>query len=250
MASQVALENNHRRLHPRKLLLLAKLFFQAKEAQTIQKLPFSLTGANYSVSATPGSTGAYQIKDVPAGSYKILPQSTVYWFGVQEIPINVNGGEIIGVDFRMTNVGSISGQVFFEESGNPENALVKVILKGTNYYAPLKDYGYWAYDMMDIPAGSYTVMTQNTSYYRSIPAEIPITVTPGQPISGINFTLKHTGSISGRITFAGAGNADFSKVQLKVSDGSFGTYVVPEVTGTYQIQGVSPGVRGVDFTMN
>ena len=169
--------------------------------------------AGYSVSATTGTNGSYDISLLPPGSYEVSfsagcgysgPMVTTYYNGAlgpgTATPIQLAAGQnVTGIDDTLSAGGSISGTVTASGSGLSGICVDAFASDGQSGFATTGSGG--TYTMAGLGAGSYIVDfysgcggTGNyaSQYYSGATSEAsatPVTVTDGQTTANINATL-------------------------------------------------------------
>jgi hypothetical protein len=137
----------------------------------------TLTGA-VTASTTTYANGSYAFGSLRNGSYSLTPSKPGYTFNPANIPVTVNGGNIIGQNFTATTVG-IAGAV----SGAIADSVL-VTLRGT-MNASTTTAGGGLYFFAGLPNGSYTV-TPSKAGYTFNPPSLAVTVNGGY-LTGQNF---------------------------------------------------------------
>jgi hypothetical protein len=166
------------------------------------------------------------------------------------------GGETLNINFSLHHLGSISGKITADADGN-SIAAVTVIASdyaaGTQV-ASTQTLSDGTYTLTGVPAGTYKIrampstnkLTYADEYYNntydSARAQ-PVTVTLGQNISGINFSLARSGSISGKV-IADDTLDSIANLHVYVSEYPSGMWIAGTYTnsdGTYTLLGLPPG---------
>ncbi|KPL71305.1 hypothetical protein ADM99_11425 [Leptolinea tardivitalis] len=146
--------------------------------------------------------------------------------------ITLNDGNPLAenINFSLDTAGVISGYVF-DTSGNPlANAWVGLRLHGSHTF--LENWSQTGsdgkYSKGAIPPGTYDVIVAHDGYalyhYNNSPSwqdADPITITPGQKLTGINFILPPGGTISGKVLNSD-GVSPLSNFPVWIGDANFG----------------------------
>ena len=176
--------------------------------------------------------GSYRIGGLPGGTYYVKASRSGY---VDELyddvfcgptcvatggtPVSVTvGADATGVDFALAEAGEISGTVTAENTGLPlPNVLVYVYRDSSDHIALDVTAANGSYTVAGLPAGSYFVLTQDSSHldelYDDLPCEggttacdptagTPVPVTAGTATGGISFVLADASNLFGVVTHA------------------------------------------------
>ncbi|MCG6964785.1 MAG: carboxypeptidase-like regulatory domain-containing protein, partial [Acidobacteria bacterium] len=180
-------------------------------------------------------------------------------------PVPVVDGEVTsGIDFILETAGAIRGTLTDAESGLPvTSAAVDLYDVSGSWVEGATTDAYGVYRLWELPAGTYFVRSDapGDEYVNELYDDIacssscdpttgtPVTVTPGQITTGIDFALEPTGAISGLVTESGSGDPICSS-QLTAFD-STGTEIAMATSscdGSYEIEGLPGGSYFVTAT--
>jgi len=235
-----------------------------------------LAGAHYwSASATTASDGGYALFGLPSDDYVVRVIATGY---AREYYDNVTASheakivqvaalhEASGIDFKLTEGGSMSGHVYQSDGVTPVVG-AEVFIRPSKYY---RDQGFWAKTDAD---GSYTVENLYLGEYKvTVRAEgyvdqlkfyrdqygwdnaLNVVVTPPDGTSGIDINLDRAGSISGFV-YASDGMTPLPNFVVCVSDttgrlGGAQFFGNTNSDGSYTVKGMPPGTYAVDTKWN
>ncbi len=218
-----------------------------------------LDGSGNPITTTTAADGTYSFDNVPAGDYQVVETDPTGYISVSDVdgannntvgdetPITVTpGADSGGNDFVDTNLGSISGTVLADTTGDgagdtPLSGVTMALYDNTG--SPVLDGsgnpittttaadGTYSFD--NVPAGDYQVVETDPTGYISVSDvdgannntvgdETPITVTPGADSGGNDFVDTNLGSISGTVladtTGDGAGDTPLSGVTMALYD--------------------------------
>ncbi|MGD9495453.1 MAG: carboxypeptidase regulatory-like domain-containing protein [Armatimonadota bacterium] len=188
--------------------------------------------------------GLYEITDLSAGTYTVVPSKTDRAFEPQWRSVTV-GPSAVAVNFTALQGFDISGTVR-DGGGNP---LAGVTISDGLHSTLTGADGTWV--IADIPAGTYTVVAQLAGHIFTPPTRnVTVDASTGD-VGGLDFVgVLETFEVSGTVrTSAGAGLAG---IQVNAYDN--GTVVAGATTGAsgaYTITGLLPGsytIRPVDAT--
>jgi len=202
---------------------------------------------------TDGS-GNYTISGLSSGSYHVgldLMGSTYESYAVVEQTVTVTeGSETSGIDFALTQGGSISGTVT-DASGAVSDVHVEAWNDEDTGHGWARTDSSGAYTIAGLSTGTYNVEVHYSDYAPQM--QSGVSVTAGQTTSGVNFILAAAGAISGTVTYSGAGVADIEVFAWSPStyaggealtDAS-GSYVIENLpAGTYKVKPEAEGYAG------
>lgn len=242
------------------------------DAETAAPIPnrevniYDSSGDWISYGYTDGS-GHYNIGGLTDGTYYALTYA--YDTYIDELYDNiicepycdpVNGTPIVligsaTVDFALESGGSISGTITDSNTSAPiPNTYVSIYDSNGSWVT----YGYsdssGNYTATGPLAGDYYATTYNYDNYvdelyddhlcepncNELTGD-PITVTPGQNTSAINFALSPGGVIAGTITDSATSNPVESTIYVYDSSGNLFAYGYTDVSGNYQVGGLLTG---------
>ena len=216
------------------------------------------TGSGSCQSASTDSNGAYTIRGLATGTYRVEACATGYaceyydntldWNAA--IPITATeGADTPGINFSLRVEGTISG-VVKDPDGNP-------IVGASLYAGPYTGSGSWvsgqtgpggAYTIGGLATGDYRIQACATGYVCEYydntldwNAAIPVTVTEGVDTPGINFSLRVEGTISGTVTDSGGSPILGAWVDACPFAAGFCQSASTESGGTYTIGGLATG---------
>jgi hypothetical protein len=230
---------------------------------------------DWTASATTASDGGYALFGLATGDYVVRVIAPGY---AREYYDNVTASheaEIIqvtalheasGIDFKLTEGGSISGHIYQSDGVTPV-VRAKVFVRPSKYY---RDQGFGAitdadgsYTIENLPLGSFKVTAQAggyvelVQYYNDVYGwnnASDVVVTPPDDTAGIDINLERAGSISGFV-YASDGMTPIPNFVVAVSDptgridddGFFGN---SNSNGSYTVKGIPPGTYTVDVKWN
>lgn len=199
---------------------------------------------NANLSATTDSAGNFMIKDVPAGTYTIVADttdSTGAHLAVRRTDVTVFAGNNsqVGV-LPLFLTASLNGVVCLLNKTDMSG--IKIEIPGT-MYVTYTDYN-GAFELNYVPAGTYTFRAHKIGYNDYLYYNVNV-------FSGVTTTLtaqtltKIPGSFSvtGPETIDWATTVDNLEVMLmpKTPNNNHDVYKVPINNGTFFIDGVTPG---------
>jgi hypothetical protein len=206
----------------------------------------TLSGARTGT-ATGDASGNYSFANLANGTYTVTPSRSGYTFSPASQTVTVNGANITGVNFAATPnpTYTISGTVSPVSAGSGTTLALSGAATGTATGDASGNYSF-----TNLANGTYTV-TPSRAGYTFTPASQTITVN-GSNVTGVNFsaTVAATGTISGNVSPASAGNGTTLTLSgagtgSTTGDGS-GNYSFAALTnGTYTI---TPSRSGYSFT--
>lgn len=221
-------------------------------------------GAALSTVTTAAGVRQFTLPRLPAGTYEVTVTAEGYLDAAQIVTVS-SGQQLVGADLTLDKATAIRGAVAFA-AGTPGAAGTVTLLDQAgqtlvtrNFTATGGPYVFF------VVAGDYTVRATAATY---LPAEIPVTVTAGSDVTGVDFVLERQTEISGTVAFAsGPGRAgtlrllDGAGTQLDFRDfaasgGSFaffraegGSYTLSASAPTYVTTSLPLEVTtGVDVT--
>ena len=219
------------------------------------------------ITVTADANGAFIISDLVPEVYRIGAVATGFAAGyanaptfIAATPFAVTSAQTFASDITLYEpTATISGRVLDDHGDPVMGATVNV---GTSTWpmgmAPFATYTHFGRAVQTGPDGRYTatglapgafMMNATPSsptliggWYPSL--EPPITtfaVTEGATVSGIDLTMVHSGTVTGRITDASGAPVQGANVLTQAWDGPHQTLSAAD--GTYTITGVEPGLR-------
>ena len=226
-------------------------------------------GASYGYDTT-DSNGNYTITGLRPGDHTVyfydcdgFPEDYLSEYYDDERfnadPVSVtSGSETQNIDAALTALGSISGTVTDETSGDP---LADICVS-----AQTPDFGFYGSDRTDsdgnykitgLRSGDYRVQfydcdgprTYVTEYYddkESFDAADEVAVTEGSETQNIDAALTKGGSISGTVTDEASGDP-IAGICVSAQGGSYGGSDTTDSDGNYKITGLRPGDHTVYF---
>ncbi len=216
--------------------------------------------------------GRYTIANLIAGDYLVLTLNRTEYvdevfddlpcprgdcFPGQGDPVTVSfGATTNGIDFELEPLGSISGRVTEEVTGEGVVLVVRVLdADGSGIDSTGTD-AEGNYVAASVPQGMYFVKTANHSavqheIYDDIPClSVGCDVTVGTPVSvsigtdtpGIDFALQRLASISGQVRSAATGEPlDQASIEVVGLDGRVQYVAGTGADGRYLRSGITPG---------
>lgn len=212
--------------------------------------------------------GSYLFDDLPPGTYRVVETDLAGYISLTPNTVSgivvTPGDETADVDFVDTELGSISGTVLNDTTGdgNGDSPIsgVTITLKDSN--GDVVDTTTTApngtYSFPDLPPGSYTVVENDLSGYFSVTSNtLGRTVLPGTNAIA-NFVDTQPGSITGTVrkdtNADNVGDTAFASVELRLVNASgndvldgFGDPIttLSAGDGTYSFTNLVPGTYGV-----
>jgi hypothetical protein len=173
------------------------------------------------------------------------------------IAVSDGGADTPGIDFVLTDGGTLSGTVTSTATGDELTGVIVDIFDsaGTWLANPTTDVQ-GRYASPGLPTGDYYARTWNTAgYVNELYDDHPcpptcdpvsngtiIGVQVGADTGGIDFELDSGGSISGTITDAGTAQPIANMtVEIWDANGDYATGTVSQTNGHYEVTGLSPG---------
>ena len=226
---------------------------------------------NFISGAITGSDGTYTVYGLGAGSYRIEfvdygHHSAQYYNGKTTLgtadPVTVNQGTTTtGIDAALQTGGTISGIVTDASTGQPVSGITVSTQLAVNFPIPVSattdSQGH--YTLQGLDTGTYAVQFSGGDYFSqyyngraSSSSADPVSVTSGQPTTGINVSLTPGGVITGTVTDANT-RAGISGVPVSAFNAqgvlvasadttAGGAYrISPLPSGSYRVQFNNPG---------
>jgi hypothetical protein len=194
----------------------------------------ALSGAA-SQTTTADASGNYSFTGLANGSYVVTPTKSGFFFIPSTLSVSVNNADSTGNNFSIQPVPtySISGTI-----SPATDAAGAIVTLGGNANATTTADASGNYTFAGLTNGSYTV-TPSKPGFKFSPASQPVSVS-GSNITGVNFTIQATYTISGSITPStdGAGST------LTLSGTSTAT-VTADSAGNYSFTGLISGTYTV-----
>ncbi|WP_180987261.1 S-layer family protein [Arthrobacter sp. AFG20] len=227
-------------------------------------------GSQYGTSASVNADGAYKVKGLPAGSYKVRfsnygSGALDEWYNdvqtqAAATPIVLTAGQDkAAVDATLAKGATISGKVTLPEGVNSYSINVTAYTAtGNSVLMSTSVNSDGTYSLNGLPAGSYKLqfggygsgaLTQWYNNATSLDTATPVAVTAGQTLTAINATLVKGGVITGTIS-APAGTILINSQVIATKTGTIDEqsvygYVDPD--GTYSIIGLETGSYKLRF---
>lgn len=220
---------------------------------------------------SPDPSGNYRFEGLAAGRYhlyteaygatpqlyKLLDCPRDPYCQALATPIDVELGQLrSGLDFELSGVGTLTGQVRDEKTGAPiAGAQVHVTVKGGLYSwrSTITDSSGF-YVLSDLPAFEYSLLAVHPQYldeyFDNVDARLgaaaatTIKILPGQVLAGRDFQLVQAGGLSVRLTAAESGQGLSScLLELISADRSSPPiYLYCQSDGTVYSDGIDPGL--------
>jgi thermitase len=146
----------------------------------------ALQGGQVKIMTFTAANGSYHLLYLPAGTYDIKTSLSGYTSQTQPSIVVVAGQDTANINFALTRVGAIAGQVT-----NGRKALAGATvqaLQGTQVIGSATTDAAGNYQINGLPVGTYSVKAVATGYQSQTQAGV--LVNPGQTTSGVNFSLK------------------------------------------------------------
>jgi uncharacterized repeat protein (TIGR01451 family) len=226
---------------------------------------------SYGNSAETDANGAYTITGLSFGTFKVRSpdpgrwgdndgnwaqewyDQKTGWDQADPVTISISAPNAGGINFSLTQGGSVTGKVT-DDQGNP--------LANADVWADYYESQDWAggtrtdnegnYTIRGLADGQYRVGAQaaghvkmfynNTLIYDQAQT---VSVTAGQTRSGINFSLEQGGTISGAVTDEQGNPLSGISVQCDSIDQSYGNGSETDTNGLYTITGLPFGTYKV-----
>ena len=220
--------------------------------------------------STPDANGFYRFEGLPSGRYYLYteafgatPQLYKLLDCLREVfcqslatPIDIAVGEVrSGLDFELSGVGTLTGQVRDQRTGAPiVGAQVYATVKNSSFtirVASTDNAGF--YVLSDLPAFEYSLLVVHPQYvdeyFDNVDARLgaaaatTVKVLPGQLIAGRDFQLLPTGGLSARLKAAESGQAlPGCRLDLVPADGSSSrVHLFCQSDGSVYSQEIDPG---------
>ena len=229
-------------------------------------------------SSVTATDGTYTVSGLAPGSYDVEfsgcgsggGYATQWYKGADSqataTPVPVTAGQTTtGVNAVMAAAAEISGTV--TDASSPQQGLGGICVvafpspgPGSSYSAVTASNG--TYAMNGLPSGSYTVEFYDcgnqgsyvTQWYKGASTQAsatPVSVTAGQPTTGIDAAMAPGGSISGTVTDTASPPDDLANICVNAvpaqGGGPGGAGAVTAADGTYTINNLAPGSYDVQF---
>ena len=213
--------------------------------------------------------GTFRLTGLPTGSYRVQTRSTATLIGEyfndagdagSAEPVEVTAESATsGIDFRLISKGTITGTVTRASDDAPVSDMrVEVLDFSSSQYGSRVGYAYTddngAYTIDGLPPGQYRVRTDRYSFYyvtqyysRSATFEgaVPVVITDGGTVAGVDFSLMTGGSISGYVTADSDGQPIediYVSAELYDESGGYDYYgAYSDADGFYEIDKLPPG---------
>ncbi|HEV3093511.1 MAG TPA: carboxypeptidase regulatory-like domain-containing protein [Solirubrobacteraceae bacterium] len=235
-----------------------------------------LAGAYVAVYATSGETwvgsassdhnGAFQVGNLPPGSYDVEFSAggylAQYYNGQATLaasdPVSVAAGaNTTGVDATMQVSGAIGGHVTDVGTGGPAGGVQVVAYDSSNQVVAqttadaggaytLTGLVTGSYDVEFKPVGSQPYLAQYYSGTVTLSSATAVSVTDGQTSGGIDAAMSTGSGIEGTVTSGGQPAAGVD-VTVFGSSGSAAGYGSTDAAGAYMVTGLTPGTYTVEF---
>lgn len=181
---------------------------------------------------------AYRIGNLPAGAYKLQFQREGY--APLRIPATVAPGETL--DLGLTDMlagATIQGAVVSEVSSFDPAVAAVALLEGQTVIARATANASGQYTLDGVPPGAFVLRVINAM--GGVPVDVPISVTEGQTLTGVDVTVSAGGVITGMLRDATTlAPLEGFAVQAIGPDGAV-YHALTEADGTYEIGGLTAG---------
>jgi protocatechuate 3,4-dioxygenase beta subunit len=244
--------------------------------------PFGHTSWTLARRVLTGGNGGYQLRDVPAGTYRLgfadalFPERYLaeYFNDVQDFELAATldvtpGAALRHVDARLTPAGLIAGRVT-DEAGNAASAVTTMLFRRLDL--PEGDYWTQASSTFTLEDGSYQYTALSPGYYRiqfmdftgflrylpefyddaaSLETATDLPLAAGDQMTNIDASLAAPGSISGVVT--NEEGAPLVNIWVNLYQEANGVWapgaggVITDLTGRFMLNGLSPGVYRIGF---
>ncbi|MBN2239873.1 MAG: carboxypeptidase regulatory-like domain-containing protein [Dehalococcoidales bacterium] len=200
------------------------------------------------------SDGSYTITLLPSGDYEVQVTANGYLTENHYEAVTVSAPDNTpDIDFVLSTGGSISGYVYEDDGSTPvAGAMVEAGDAATQSSGQDITGADGRYSITGLPSGDYEVQVTANGYPVHV-YDSPVSVTPPDDTSGINFYLRVNGSISGRVLTAdGVTPMDGAWVSAwdentgfsggdETNDGYYTITGLP--TGDYEVTAAAAGYR-------
>ncbi len=193
------------------------------------------------------AAGTYEIADLDAGAYEVVPARRGYAFTPRSRPVTLTGDEE-GVDFGAEPAFDIRGRVIFNGGG-----LAGARVQAGSWTATSGEDG--SYLLADLPAGRYALAASKEGYYLTPVWSGDGTVTVGPSQEGRDFTaVLDSFRICGRITagpprcarYRPVAGASVTACGRTMVTGKDGTYCLADLRAGSCV--VTPAKKGCTFS--
>lgn len=192
--------------------------------------------------------GAYTIYFLVPGDYDVsvaVPEG--FFTDPLVAPVSVGEAEdVTGVDFLIDETGTISGTVSAVPGGFDVSGLTVMAEDGDGHTATGVTDGVGDYTIDPVIPGDWAVTVDVPEGYFTAPDTAMVTVGVGEDVTGVDFSIDETGSISGTIGPVPEGfDVSGLTVTAEADDGAPILTAETDGTGAYMIGDVWPG----DYTV-
>lgn len=202
-------------------------------------------GAPLSQVTTAAGVRAYTLPRLPAGDYRITLSAEGFLSASRSVSL-AEGEALTGIDLTLAKATAVRGTVAFASGPGAAGTVTLrdeagAVVLVRSFAAAGGPYVFY------VDSGQYTVRVEAATY---LPAEMPVTVTAGTDVTGVDFLLERQTQISGTVAFdSGPGAAgtlrflDAEGDQLAFADfastgGSF-AFFTPE-GGSFSLSASAP----------
>ncbi len=214
----------------------------------------------YVGSSSADASGHYSVFSLRSGTYYVRSYNWAgyadeYYRGAAKIAnatavIVTEGQETGGIDFALVPGGVISGKVVRESDGaGISGVYVEALGKDSSFSRSTTTDATGSYTIRGLSEETYNVHTLNSQgyldeYYNDSPtleAAVPLNVTTGAELRGIDFALPLGGSISGRVVRKSDGSAIQGVSILAYDTNYYFKYAQSDSGGYYRVIGMRSG---------
>ncbi len=164
---------------------------------TIDGFPGRDPGAPLSTVTTIAGADEFTLPRLPDGDYSVTVSAEGYLPDSGTFTVS-GGAATTGADFTLARATAIRGTVSFASGPGGAGSLTLLDASGNELQTRAFTAAGGPY-VFYVEPGQYTVRAEADTY---LPAEIPVTVTAGTDVTGVDFSLARQTEISGSVSFA------------------------------------------------